>query len=34
MDCQTDDWVCITLDTIGLDGFARDTVEFVLERPL
>ena len=34
MDCQPDDWVCTALDKIGLDGFARDTVEFLLERPL
>jgi small-conductance mechanosensitive channel len=34
MACQPDDWVCTALDKIGLEGFVRDTVEFVLERPL
>ena len=34
MACQPDDWVCTALDKIGLEGFARDTVEWVLERPL
>jgi moderate conductance mechanosensitive channel len=34
MACQPDDWVCTALDEIGLEGFVRDTVQFVLERPL
>jgi small-conductance mechanosensitive channel len=34
MPCQPDEWVCNALDEVGLTGFARDTVEFILEGPL
>ena len=34
MPCQPDEWICNALDEVGLTGFARDTVEFILEGPL
>jgi len=34
MDCQTDQWMCRAIDKVGLSGFAGETVQFLLERPL
>ena len=34
MDCQADDWVCHALAKMGLDGFARETVQWFLQGPL
>ncbi|MEA2843655.1 MAG: moderate conductance mechanosensitive channel [Actinomycetota bacterium] len=34
MDCQPDDWVCHALAKVGLDGFAAETVQWLLQGPL
>ncbi len=34
MDCQPEDWVCHALIKVGLDGFAGETVRWLLQGPL